>query len=130
MHAVRKCGNGYCQNLGLNFDSFHVCPGNRQAIGERRERGLDVAHLNSLNTFCLLASLYAIASVDVLNVFIGLNALYGFARLDSLNVPSRPAFLHTTTGLHAVHALFARLNTLYGFARLTALSAFAGLNSL
>ena len=91
---------------------------------------LDVAHLNSLNTFCLLASLYAIASVDVLNVFIGLNALYGFARLDSLNVPARPAFLHATTGLHAVHALFARLNALYGFARLTALSAFAGLNSL
>ena len=88
------------------------------------------AHLHSLNAFCLPASLHAIASVDILNVFIGLTALYGFARFDSLNVLARPAFLHATTGLHAVHALFARLNALSGFARLTPLSAFAGLNSL
>jgi hypothetical protein len=42
------------------------------------------AHLHSLNAFCLLTSLHAIASADVLNIFIGLNALYGLARLDTL----------------------------------------------
>src|SRR5262245_36440397 len=55
------------------------------------------AHLHSLNAFCLLASLHAIAS-----------ALYGFARFDFLNVLARLAFLHATT----LHGLFARLNAL------------------
>jgi hypothetical protein len=46
-----------------------------------------------------------------------LNILDGLARFGALNALARPAFLHATTGLHTVHALFARLNALYRFAR-------------
>src|SRR5262245_23540624 len=52
------------------------------------------AHLRSLNVFCPLASLHAIASADVLNIFVGLNALDGLACLDPLNVLARQS-LHS-----------------------------------
>jgi hypothetical protein len=88
---------------------------------------LDVsAHLRSLNVFCLLASLRAIASADVLNIFVGLNALDGLARLDPLNVLAghSPHSLPAFAGLQSLDPLRASL------ARLSPLDALADLGSL
>jgi hypothetical protein len=155
MHAVRICGNGYCQNLGLNFDS-NVCPGKRQAIGERRERKIDtkkkgclantvrrsVSALALFLSHVLLAALNSSASPHLLALGAHLHTLHAFrllaslhllalgAHLHSLHAFRLLASLHATTGLHVVSALLARLNAVYSFARLTPLSAFAALNSL
>jgi hypothetical protein len=146
MHAVRICGNGYCQNLGLNFDS-NVCPGKRQAIGERRERKIDtkkkgclantvrrsVSALALFLSHVLLAALNSSASPHLLALGAHLHTLHAFRLLASLHLLALGAHLHSLhafrllASLHLL-ALGAHLHSLHAFRLLPSLHATTGLH--